>query len=226
MRSWAWALALVVTLGACRGVGGGASEWVWYPKEPHAALVDGAWVRAREPRYILPAMRESFVGARGLTGHVETEAELLAQLKPVTTGEGALAVLELVQKVAVTGEQLEAIRWSRPLEFEPEDPDSTITAEAYRPADAERWNVPTEPAIEITPEGVVVKRPVWRPLREGEVEGDQPLGEEHVMMRLVLPSVVEYVADTVARNGKVERTVLRVLVSGPAAKAYGPLPLF
>ena len=46
------------------------------------------------------------------------------------------------------------------------------------------------------------------------------------MMRLVLPSVVEYVADTVGRDGKVRRTVLRVLVSGPAAKAYGPVPLF
>jgi hypothetical protein len=100
-------------------------------------------------------------------------------------------------------------------------PESEYPYESFRPSDAARWGIPTEPKVTATTGGFSVERPVWRRLRDDEREtpGGKAIGGPGI------PGVVEWVRDDVARDGTVTRSVVRVLESGPSARKHGHMML-
>jgi hypothetical protein len=216
------ALIGLLLLGACAQTTSPGHEWVWGPSRSHDALVDGAWVRMREVRYLAPSWTEEHVGSDGRSGLVRTEGELRPLLRPVTDEKTALAFLDLVQRVELDGgAAVEAIQRSRPLRYDGTVPENEYPSEAYRPSDAARWGVPDRPEVVVSASAVEVRRVVWRPLRAGETV--EP-GDDEVFVG-ARPGVVEWVVDTVGRDGRVGREVLRVLETGRVARRHGPFPL-
>lgn len=205
-------LGALVGASACRSAGD-PNRKTWYPPQAHEALQVGATVRASYYPMICPSTSDYYVARRD-GSFVKTFDQLRPVLRPIDTPERALAYQKLLRKIQIErDETLTALQWTTPLRFDEGDEPSYA---AYVAADAARWGVGKEPAIEARGDVVVITRPSYRMVETIDENGKAwVLGE----------GVVELVRESIHRDGRYERDVVRVLEEGKAAEVYQPAPL-
>jgi hypothetical protein len=188
---------------------GDPNEMAWTDDRTHPALVTGAKVRSRYLRYTCPCIEDVFVVHRGT--FVKTFAELRPLVRPIDTPEAALAYRSLLSDVEIERDTtLEALEQTTPLDFYAAEKPVYGT---YVASDAARWGVPDEPAIETTPDAIVITRPCYRLERHVTPGTDDWTVEE---------PRVELVRETFHRDGRYRREVVRVLERGDAARVHAP----
>ncbi len=192
-------------LAGCSGVGqADINEKQWARPLESPVLTKGTTVRFWHYKHISPPMGESHVVDRH-GRFVDTMSGLRRVLRPIDTEDKALAYRRLLADVELKRDDaLAALERSTPLEFH--DGERAFYG-VYIAANAEKWNVGREPVVEDTGEAFVITQPTFR---RGE---DWSSGD------------VELTRETIHRDGRYEREVLRVLETGKPAMVHQPAPL-
>lgn len=219
MRARYWILLFVVSaspwMAGCRSSGGqdtvGSPSWT--RPEPHPLLKSCAATRESYYPMICPTVYTPHV-LRSNGQFVKTFDELRPLLKPIETREQALAYRRLLGDIEIQrDETLKQLQWARPLDFHDGDKPSYGV---YVAADAARWNVGREALVAAWEDRFVITQPAYRMVETIDENGKAwVLGE----------GVVELVRETIHRDGRYEREVVRVLEEGQAAAVYQPAPL-
>ncbi len=210
MRVLVLTALLAALLSGCASRLSGSPQTAWTKSERHPALASGAVVRGSYAPMIQPYAPTWFVFSR--TGQaVSTLAELQGELRPIDTPELALEYTALLARIQITRDKaLTAVDQSAPLEFRS---GSERSYAEYTAADAARWGIKPGPQLTDTGAAFVITRPVFRQDWSYEADGitldwGQPF--------------VEWIRETVRRDGRYEREVLKVLERGEAAAAFQP----
>lgn len=185
----------------CCPAPGNQPEMVWTDPEPHRLLQAGVTTRAHLLKDVTPRVGDLYVVKRD-GSHVKTFDELRAVLRPIETKEQALAYRRLLASMQLErSERLTALQYSTSVRFH--EGDEAVFG-VYVATQADRWQVGREPVIEQEEDAVVITGPVFRRL------GDTSEG------------VVELVRETIHRDGRYERELVRVLETGEAALVHRP----
>ena len=210
-RFWICVILLVAATG-CVGTGDAMTR-TWTPAQPHPLLRGGAMVRNAYYPMICPRVDDAYVVLPG-GSFVQTLDELRVVLRPIDTVERALAYRSFLGDIELErDETLRALQHTTPLDYdEGKEPFYGV----YVAADAQRWGVGREPLVEMMADRIVITQPSFHLSEYPPVEGKAWDLEA---------SRVELVRETIYRDGRYVREVVRVLEQGKAALVHEPAPL-